>query len=88
MTEYSTYTGRGEIRGVYLPLSAGAYTTTTLYVMVDLVKRGVRAPLTLSSPDFVFFHPDGVYAEKWPLPLYAYSVCTLCGKLFLEEEML
>jgi hypothetical protein len=37
---------RGEIGGVYLPSQLPAY-TTTLFVMVDRVKGGGRAPLTL-----------------------------------------
>ncbi len=38
-TQYILYRGRVEMGGVYLDsLSAGAY-TTTLYVMVDIVKR-------------------------------------------------
>jgi hypothetical protein len=41
----NTYRGRVEIGGVYLPskLESGEY-PTTLYVMVDIVKGGGRAP--------------------------------------------
>jgi hypothetical protein len=42
----STYRDRGEIGG--MSLSAGAY-TTTLYVMVDIVKEGWHASPTLTS---------------------------------------
>ncbi len=48
-------------------LSAGAYTTTML-VMVDRVKGGGRAPPALSRLGW-FYHHDGMYARKWPLPL-------------------
>ncbi len=39
----STYRGRVEIGEVFQPLSAGAY-TTTLCVMLDIVKRMERTP--------------------------------------------
>jgi hypothetical protein len=70
----STCRGRGEIRRVFLPLSAGAYTTTTSYVMVDLVKRGGPAPLALASPDFVF----SILMECTQKSGHCHSVCTLC----------
>ena len=53
-------------------LSAGAHTTTSL-VMVDRVKGGGRAPPNLTRLGW-FYHHDGMYARKWPLPL-----CLLCG---------
>jgi hypothetical protein len=52
-------------------LSAGLY-TTFLYVMVDIVKGGGRAPPTLTSLG-KFFHYDGMYLQKRRLPL-----CVLC----------
>ncbi len=55
-------------------LSAGAY-TTTLYMMVDTVKGGGRAPSTLTRLGW-FFHHYGIYSRKWPLPLWVYSVIT------------
>jgi hypothetical protein len=67
----STNGGRVEIEGVYLP-SAGAY-TTTLSVMVDIVKGGERAPPNLTRLG-CFFHHVGMYARKWPLPLCVHSV--------------
>ncbi len=66
----STYRDRGEIGWVYLPLSAY---TTTLLVMVDRVKRVGRAPTNLSRLGW-FYHHDGMYARKRPLPLCVYSV--------------
>jgi hypothetical protein len=42
------YRGRVEIGGNVSALSAGAY-TTTLYVIIDRVKGGGRAPLTLTG---------------------------------------
>jgi hypothetical protein len=47
-------------------VSAGAY-TATLYVMVNIVKGGRRAPPTPYPHQF--FHHDGMYARKRPLPL-------------------
>ncbi len=65
-TEY-IYRGRVEIEGVYLPY------TSTLYMMVDVVKGGGR-----TSPPGTrlgwFFHHDGMYVRKRPLPLCVYSV--------------
>jgi hypothetical protein len=57
-------------------LCAGAY-TTILYVMVDIVKGGRRAPPTLTRLGEVF-HYDGMYARKLQLPLCVYFVggCT------------
>ena len=56
----STYKGRAENRGSVSAFSAGAY-TTTLYVTVDIVKGGGRAPLphTLTRQGW-FFHHDGM----------------------------
>ncbi len=67
-------------------ISSGAY-TTTLYVMVDKVKEGGRAPPTLTSLGLFYPH-DGMYAGKWPLPL-----CVLCaseqqrGFIILQKEL-
>ncbi len=46
----STYRGGVEIGGGVSALPAGAY-TTTLYVMVDIVKEGGRATPTITSWD-------------------------------------
>jgi hypothetical protein len=66
----STYWGRVEIGECILysvyALSAGAH-TTTLYVMLDIVKEGERAPPLTSLS--LFFHHDCMYARKWPLSL-------------------
>jgi hypothetical protein len=72
-TEY-----RDEIdnRGSVSALSAGAYTKTS-YVMVNIVKR--HGQLDMHPPPASlgkFFHHDGMYARKRPLPLCVYSVCT------------
>jgi hypothetical protein len=53
-------------------LSAGAY-TGNLYVMVNRMKGGGRAPPTLTSQGWVF-HNDGMHARNRPLPLCVYSV--------------
>ncbi len=53
-------------------LSAGVY-TTTLLVMVDRVKWGGRAAPSLTWLG-LFYHHDGTYARKWPLPICVYSV--------------
>jgi hypothetical protein len=57
------------------PVSAGAY-TATFNVMVNRVKGGGRdypPPPTITSQD-CFYHHDGMYARKRPLPLCVYSV--------------
>jgi hypothetical protein len=64
----STYRSGVEIEGSVFALSAGAY-TTTLYVMVDIVKGGGRAPQPSPMAAGKFFHHEGIYARKWPLPL-------------------
>jgi hypothetical protein len=66
----STYRGRGEIgEGSLSALSARGY-TTTLYVMVTIVKGGGHAPPTHTSLGW-FYRCDGMYfARTWPLPLY------------------
>jgi hypothetical protein len=46
-------------------LSGGEY-TTTLLVMVDRVKGGGRAHLTLTREGCIYHH-DGRYARKWQL---------------------
>jgi hypothetical protein len=55
-------------------VSASAHSTRafTLYVMVNVVEGGGRAPPTLTSWA-KFFHHDGMFARKRPLR----SVCTL-----------
>ncbi len=45
-TEY-IYRGRVEIGGMYLPSQLERIPSTTLYVMVDIMKAGGRAPHTL-----------------------------------------
>ncbi len=56
-------------------LSVGAY-TTTLHVMVDIVKGDWRAPPTRTSLG-KFFHHDGIYARK-----YRVTIATLCTLWF------
>jgi hypothetical protein len=59
---------RDEMGGVCVSaLSAGAY-TATLYVIVNKMKGGGCASPTLTSLGS-FFHNDGMYARKRPLPL-------------------
>ncbi len=62
----STYMGRVEMGG-------GVYTKIS-YVMVDILKGGGRA--TPPSPGWADFSTmlESIYARKWPLPLYLYSV--------------
>ncbi len=43
----STHRGRVEIGGMYLPSQLERIPSTTLYVMVNIVKVGGRAPPTL-----------------------------------------
>jgi hypothetical protein len=62
-------------------LSARAY-TATLYVMVNIVERGGRAPLTLTRVGEIFHH-DGIYARKRLLTLCVYSVVHFTLPLFL-----
>jgi hypothetical protein len=45
----STYRGRVEIGGMYLLSQLERIPSTTLYVMVDIMKAGGRAPPTLRS---------------------------------------
>jgi hypothetical protein len=67
----SAYRGRGEIGGSVSLLSAGAF-TTTLYVMVDIVKGAGRAPPhSPARADFTLMME--CTPGKWPLPL-----CVLC----------
>ncbi len=47
--------------------------TTTLLVMVDRMKGGVRALPTFTRLGYFYQH-DGMYARKWPLQLCVYSV--------------
>ncbi len=69
---------------MYLP-SQLEHKTATLYVMVNILKCGGRAPPTSTSLG-KFFHHDGMYPIKRPLPLCVYSVnkipisytCTHC----------
>jgi hypothetical protein len=67
----STYRGRGEIGGVYLP-SQLERTTATLLVMVDRVKGGGRAPPP--SPGWADFT---IMMECTPESSHCHSVCTL-----------
>jgi hypothetical protein len=53
-------------------LLLGAY-TTTLLVMVDTVKGGGRTLPTNTRLGRIYHH-DGIYARKWPLPVYLYSL--------------
>jgi hypothetical protein len=53
-------------------LYAGVY-TTTLYMMVDIVKWVGVHPPTLTRLGY-FIHHDGMYARKWQLPFRVYSV--------------
>jgi hypothetical protein len=64
---------RDEIGGVYLPAQLEHRYIATLYVLVTIAKGGGRAPRTLTSQGW-FFHHDGMYARKRPLPLSVYSV--------------
>ncbi len=54
--------------------SAGAY-TATLFVMVNVVKRGGRSSPILTSLG-KFFHHDGMYTRKRPVAI----LCVLCGR--------
>ncbi len=42
-----------------------------------MVKGGGRAPPTLTRLG-EFFHHDGMYARKWPLPLCVFSAVLTC----------
>ncbi len=53
--------------GGSVAIDSGSY-TTTLCEMVDLLKGSRCASPTLTSLGY-FFHHDGMYARKWPLPL-------------------
>ncbi len=66
----STYKGRGEKGVEYLPLSAGAY-TTTLFVMIDIVKGGWHEPPTLTRLGWIHFH--SVYSVY---SVYSVVLCT------------
>jgi hypothetical protein len=68
------------MKGSVSALSAGAY-TATLFVMVDIVKGGVRAPPHPHQPG-LFFHRDRMYARKQPSPL----VCTLWFAQYLIKR--
>jgi hypothetical protein len=70
------YRGRVEIGGLYLP-SQLERTSTTLYMMVDIMKVGGRAPPTITRLG-QFLHHDGMYARKWPLPLCVYNEVHTC----------
>jgi hypothetical protein len=69
LSSQSTYGGRVEIGGVYLP-SQLERSPTTLYVMVDKVKGDGRAPPP--SPDWANF----VMMECTPESGNCHSVCT------------
>ena len=49
--------GRGEIGGVYLPLSAGAY-TTTLLLMIDRMKGGGRESPPRARLGRIYHHDE------------------------------
>ncbi len=68
----STYRGRVDIGGVYLP-SQLERTPQLFYVIVGIVKGGGLAPPP--SPGWA----DGMFARKWSLPL-----CVLCGHLLFS----
>jgi hypothetical protein len=73
----STYRGRGELWGVYLP-SQLKCTKQTLYMMLDRVKGGwacIPPPL----PAWADF---SIVMECTPESGHCHSVCTLCSKLF------
>ncbi len=72
----STYRGRDEIEGTYLPLSAGAY-TSTLYVMVTRVKGGRHVPL--HQLDF------SIMIECMPEIGNYHFVCTLCSIQHIQK---
>ncbi len=72
LLDHRVHRDRDEIGEVYLP-SQLERTLKLLYMMVNIVKRGGRAPSTLTSLG-KFFHHDGMYARKRPLPLCVYSV--------------
>ncbi len=62
--------GRGETGGVYLPSQLERihhnFARDGIYCRV---KGGGRVPPTLTRQSWVYHH-DGMYARKWPLPVY------------------
>ncbi len=72
----STYIGRDEI-GWNSPLSWSVYSTATLYVMVNKCceRRWACTPCPHHRQG-KFFHHDGMYARKRPLPLCVFFGCT------------
>ncbi len=67
----STYRGRVETGGAY---------TTTLLVLIDRAEGGIREtppPSPILTRLGWFYHCDGKYARRWPLPRCVYSVGTI-----------
>ncbi len=67
----STYRGRVEIRGVYLPSQIGVH--QNFWCDGRYSERGWACTSTLTRQSY-FYHHDGMYARKWPLPFCVYSV--------------
>jgi hypothetical protein len=70
--QQSIYRGRWKIGRVYLPLSWRVHYKLCKWCWIEWKGVG-RAPPTLTSLGR-FFHRNGMYARKWPLPLCLYSV--------------
>ncbi len=70
----STYRGKVEIGGVYLPfqLERIHHNFVRDSRHRERGRAGVHSPPSPGWADF--FHHDGLYARKWQLPL-----CVLCG---------
>ncbi len=81
----STYIGRDEIRWVYLPHSAEAY-TATLYVMVNVVKGGGRAPPP--PPPAPAWANFSIMMECTPKSNRCLSVCILWSELYEKCKVL
>jgi hypothetical protein len=80
-----TYRSRVEIGWVYLPSQLVHIYTTTLFVMVDVVKDGGYATPTHTSLGWFYPH-DGIYARKWPLPLRVLCVSDLSMLTFTYSK--
>jgi hypothetical protein len=77
----TTYRVKSRNRGSVSALSAGAY-TTTLYVIVDIIKRGGRAlPKSPPSPGSANF---SIMMECMPENGSCHSLCTLCVGMTAE----
>ncbi len=71
----STYRGREEMGGGICPLS---WSVLYNFVRDDRYnERGWACPTSSFAMLGWFFHHDGMYARKWPLPLCVYSVLLL-----------